>query len=112
MADPYTMELRLCDDAGMVSHRRVEDTIGEPREFTYLDRLNHLRWLTLARLEGEAFKPTTKAIVCTGNAHLAGEHIRCTCAVHFVPPDRDISQPLVLQGEAADRAREILERRS
>lgn len=81
--DSYTMELRLCDDAGLVSDKRVEPgtpgTTFDP-DLTYVKLLNNLR----ARngnpdarhpYDGEPF-------LCTGSGHLAGEHIRCTSPAH------------------------------
>lgn len=68
----FTSEHRLCDDEGMVS---AEPHAG-PFEGTYLDFLNHLRGMSgHALYEGEAF-------ACTGSAHLAWEHIRCTGPAH------------------------------
>lgn len=61
--DSFTMELRLCDDEGMVS--------GE-----YLAKLNHLRNLS-------GHQPYVgKPFPCTGSAHLAGEHIKCINEYH------------------------------
>lgn len=84
--DPYTMEVRLCDDRGLVSDERVE--AGSPGtrlapDLTYRKMLNNLRALNGnpdARVpyEGEPF-------VCTGSAHAAGEHIRCTSPAHQMP---------------------------
>lgn len=80
--DDYTMGLRLCDDAGMVSHERVEP--GSPgtvdQELTYIKLLNNLKSHnanpdTRKPYEGEPF-------ACTGSAHLAGQHIRCTSPAH------------------------------
>lgn len=73
----YTMDMRLCDDEGMISTRPIAD--GLPAEQTsYLDRLNHLRSLGGdSRYEGGP-------VPCTGNAHLAYEHIRCTNPRHRV----------------------------
>jgi hypothetical protein len=61
--DPYTMDLELCDAAGV----------------THLERLNHLRALGgHDRYDGAPFP-------CTGHAHLAGQHIRCTSPAHVAP---------------------------
>jgi hypothetical protein len=63
-----TMDLRLCDDAGMVAGK-------------YLDVLNRLRGLSGKQpYEGKPFP-------CTGSAHLAGEHIRCVSTAHLRPLD-------------------------
>jgi hypothetical protein len=70
--DPYTSEQRLCDDGGMVSAEPTD------RVLTYLDRLNDLRALT-------GLPRVTEGFACTGSAHLAGEHIRCTSPAHIVP---------------------------
>lgn len=84
----YTMEVRLCDDNGMVSDERVEPgapgTVFDP-ELTYLKLLNNLRAQT-ARLRGDGrFDPTTEPFPCTGSAHQAGEHIKCTSPAHDRP---------------------------
>jgi hypothetical protein len=75
----YTSEALLCDDAGLVSTERVAPgapgTTFDP-ELTYLKLLNNLRAHTgLPPYEGEPFR-------CTGSAHLAGEHMRCTNPIH------------------------------
>lgn len=84
MIDDYTMEMRLCDDAGMVSDTPVEPgspgTVINP-DLTYLKLLNNLRARTGPLGE---HKPVTEPFTCTGSAHLAGEHIRCTNRVHRV----------------------------
>jgi hypothetical protein len=79
MTDPYTTEARLCDDNGMVSDEHVAagapGTILDP-ELTYRRLLNNLRGHTgLPAWTGEPF-------ACTGSAHLAREHIRCTNPIH------------------------------
>ncbi len=79
MNDPYTLENRLCDEAGLVSDERVEPgapgTLFDPN-LTYRQQLNNLRAHTgLAAYTGEPF-------ACTGSAHLAREHIRCTNPIH------------------------------
>lgn len=78
--DPYTTEARLCDDAGMVSDERVAmgapGTLLDP-DLTYRRQLNNLRAHTdLPPYTGLAFH-------CTGSAHLAREHIRCTNPGHL-----------------------------
>lgn len=70
MTDPFTLEVQLCDDAGMVSNERV----------AYLKLLNNLR---ARNGNPDARKPYTgEPFVCTGSAHLAGQHIRCTSPAH------------------------------
>lgn len=77
-SDSYTMDMRLCDNDGVVSHNFVED--GKDNE-TYLDRLNRLRNMTL-RSQGNKEEWIGDPFNCTGHAHLAGEHIRCTSSAH------------------------------
>lgn len=107
-ADRYTMDARLCDDAGMISDEHV--TLGAPGatfdpELTYRRLLNNLRAHTgLAPYTGPP-------IGCTGSAHLAGEHIRCTNPRHTTMFDGERHNIIVLDGEGAERAAEILIRR-
>jgi hypothetical protein len=84
MTDPYTIHMRLCDDEGMVSHEPIEEEMSSADK-TYLDRLNRLRNMTLI---GRGDKPETleEPFSCTGNAHLAGEHFRCTSPAHGPKP--------------------------
>lgn len=63
--NPYTLELRLCDNEGMV-------------EGLYIDVLNGLRVL------GDHDRYTGPPFPCTGSAHLAGHHIRCTSPAHYI----------------------------
>lgn len=77
---PYTAEVRLCDDNGMVSDERVRGgspgTTLDPK-LTYRQLLNNLRGHTgLAPYTGDPF-------TCTGSAHLAREHFRCTNPRHM-----------------------------
>jgi hypothetical protein len=58
--DAFTMEMRLCDDYGQ----------------TDLEKLNRLRYLS----KYPAY--TGLPFACTGSAHLAGEHVRCTSPAH------------------------------
>lgn len=84
MSDEYTMEMRMCDDDGMVSHNPIEEKRDIPLldpNLTYLDRLNWLRNLTL-RSQGEKNDTIEEPFVCTGHAHLVGEHICCTSKAH------------------------------
>lgn len=65
------MDAVLCDSDGMVSTRRHPKFDG-----SFLHFLNHLRRLSgHAPYEGAPFP-------CTGSAHLAHEHIRCTSSAH------------------------------
>lgn len=75
--DPFTMELRLCDDDGMVSHNRHHGPGGPGTGATYLEALNFLKPVD-RQYDGEPF-------ACTGHAHLSGEHIRCTSPAHQRP---------------------------
>jgi len=106
--DPYTAEARLCDDAGMVSDERVPPgqpgTATDP-DLTYRRLLNNLRAHTgLPPYDGPDFQ-------CTGNAHLAREHFRCTNPRHTAQPAPSDRADIMLEGEAAARAAEILVRR-
>lgn len=84
-SDEYTIEMRMCDDEGMVSYESVDEdrdiTLANPG-LTYLDRLNYLRNLTL-EARGDKPKTIEEPYMCTGHAHLAGEHIRCTSFHHY-----------------------------
>jgi hypothetical protein len=76
--DPYTMEMRLCDDEGMVSEATLVDPPGSPVtvDLTYMGRFKRLRALGGKPWDGEPFH-------CTGSAHIIpGEHIRCTSLAH------------------------------
>lgn len=72
--DPYTMELRLCDDEGMVSHERQDGHDGPGTGATYIETLNFLKPVD-GQYTGEPFQ-------CTGSAHLGGKHVRCTSPAH------------------------------
>lgn len=69
--DPYTMDLRLCDDNGLVSDEPVD---GKDGNRSYLYQLNVMKPADRQWTGG--------AFACTGHAHLAGEHIRCTSPAH------------------------------
>lgn len=87
MNDDYTMDMRLCDDDGMVSGKEVKDDLGQMKPgASYLDRLNHLRSLSAFARGEEHFERVTESFTCTGHAHLAGEHIRCTSPAHDPQP--------------------------
>lgn len=63
MDDPFTTEIELCGADGLVD----------------LETLNRLRGLS-------GFEPYRGApFACTGDAHLAGEHVRCTSPFHELP---------------------------
>jgi hypothetical protein len=81
MGDEYTMEQRLCDDTGMVSHAQLVPPKAANPTLSYLGLLNH--WLAMTRrMRGDKHEPVTEPFVCTGSAHLIGEHIRCTSPAH------------------------------
>jgi hypothetical protein len=63
--DAYTMELELCGADGLV------------------DLAVHNR---LCRLGGHPEWKHEQPFLCTGSAHLAGEHVRCTSRYHVMPP--------------------------
>lgn len=71
----FTMSLRLCDDHGMVNEQPIPDG---PAGYTYRGRHNHLAGMAGLPLVTEDF-------ACTGSAHLAHEHIRCTSPAHGLP---------------------------
>jgi hypothetical protein len=74
------MDMRLCDDAGMTSNEPIDD--DKPTcDKTYLDRLNRLRNISLT-YRGDKPEFLTEPFTCTGHAHLAYEHIRCTSKAH------------------------------
>ncbi|MDQ3933409.1 MAG: hypothetical protein M3340_02120 [Actinomycetota bacterium] len=94
MSDPYTMEVRLCDDAGMVSNERVKPgspgTAFDP-DLTYLRLHNNL---AARNTNPDTRKPVTEPYACTGHAHLAGEHIRCTSPAHAPGLPDDLNRVL------------------
>lgn len=75
------MDARLCDDDGVVSDEHVTPSNALNPTLTYRGLLNNLR-----RVSGhEPYQG--KPFTCTGSAHLAGEHIRCTSPAHARPAD-------------------------
>ncbi len=103
--DPYTMERRLCDDEGLVSHAPVaEPNLFDPA-LTYLRQINNLRAHT-------GHPPVAEPFYCTGHAHLAAEHIRCTSPAHSRPfcntwpfPNSDLDLVLPEQNDLVHKAR-------
>lgn len=95
--DPYTMEVRLCDDDGIVSHERVEP--GSPgtifdSDLTYYKLHNNLR---AHNMNPDTRKPYDgEPFACTGHAHLAGQHIRCTSPAHRVRERSSVSGVFVV----------------
>jgi hypothetical protein len=89
MNDKYTLEMRMCDDEGFVSHKRIEEERSVPLhlDLTYLDRLNFLRNLTRTA-RGDKPETVETSFMCTGHAHLAGEHILCISSHHGRSNDR------------------------
>lgn len=73
--DPYTWQTRLCDDDGLVSDEIAHS--GPGLTLTYLDVHHNLRVQTRPGCDR-----ITKPFHCTGSAHLAGMHIRCTSPAH------------------------------
>lgn len=90
--DPFTIERQLCNDDGLVDDE-------------YLESFNLLRLATWPRACG----PVTDAFACTGHAHLAGEHIRCTSPAHQPKREPGVGDVLVYRLSGNDIAR--LERR-
>jgi hypothetical protein len=91
--DPFTMELRLCDDEGIVGSTRIADG-SSPSGWTYLDRHNHL--VTRGILGAEA--PVKEPFYCTGSAHFACGHVRCTSPAHAAARQRLAAQRIVATG--------------
>lgn len=65
--DAYTIDDRLCDDAGMV-------------DGPYLEKLNRYRTLNA---NPDLREPIDMPFACTGHAHHGGEHVRCTSPYHL-----------------------------
>lgn len=98
MPDSYTMEARLCDDDGMVSDERVAPgspgTAFDP-DLTYRKLLNNLR---ARNGNPDARKPYEgEPFPCTGSAHVAGEHVRCTSSAHTRRDPDPVGQLLIDQ---------------
>jgi hypothetical protein len=109
MTEP--IEIRLCDDNGLVSDEKVEPgspgTIFDP-ELTYRKLLNNLR---ARNSDPDARAPyTDEPFVCTGSAHLAGQVFRCTNPAHM-PDAYKFDDPLILTEAESERVAEILVRR-
>lgn len=73
--DDFTTAKRLCDDDSYVSQEPVDPQPVDGLTLTYLDQHNRF-----AAWTGHA--PVEEPFSCTGSAHLAGEHIRCTSPAH------------------------------
>lgn len=71
---PYTMQIRMCDDDGMVSD---EPAPPYPLNLTWLQMFNNMRRYLDLRSE-----EVTEPFHCTGSAHLGGQHILCTSPAH------------------------------
>lgn len=88
--DPYDFDRRLCDDYGMVSEELYDDGgLGLYPGMTYLGQLNNLR-------SHSGFPQVDRPFNCTGSAHLAGAHIRCTSPAHHHPVTFPHCDPQVL----------------
>jgi hypothetical protein len=81
----------------MVSGSRIVESGVKSLDRTYLERLNRLRNTTLGR-RGDMSETIEEPFVCTGHAHLAGEHIRCTSPAHKHPIDTRHRIDLSLSG--------------
>lgn len=87
MDDPYTMDARLCDADGMVSHETVADPqLLEAPGTTYLDRVHNFRARTYLAHGDRVPDRIDIPYGCTGHAHLMGEHMRCTSPAHRPVP--------------------------
>lgn len=93
MDDPFTLETRLCDDAGMVSDTPVDPPRPINPGLTYLGLMNS--WVERTRaLRGDKHEPIAEPFACTGHAHLIGEHIRCTSPAHTKVVGEVVGKPL------------------
>lgn len=80
---------RLCDGDGIVSQELADPQPLGDETLTYLGLHNRL-----AALSGHG--PQTDPFTCSGSAHYAGEHIRCTSPAHDECPGcKDVGQPLL-----------------
>jgi hypothetical protein len=75
--DSFTAEVRLCDDEGIVSHKPVDPPNPLQPDLTYLQQHDRLVKQT-PNVQARPIGP----FGCTGHAHLAGHHIRCTSRAH------------------------------
>lgn len=92
MSEP--IEIRLCDNAGMVSDERVEP--GSPG-LAFDPDLTYRKLLTNLRAASGLPASDWPEIHCTGSAHLAGEVFRCTSPAHAPitsPPSAAVSPGL------------------
>lgn len=85
--DPFDIDLRLCDDDGMVSHKPIETRDGE---LPTLDESYMARHLRLQRMSSRGLEYLKQypgfgddPWPCTGHAHMAGLHIRCSSPAHL-----------------------------
>lgn len=100
MTETFTMYGQLCDENGLISDEYAPaSTMALGQHVTYRQVLNNLRAAT-------SLPPYTgPALTCTGSAHLAGQHIKCTNPLHH-------TEFIILSGKPAPRrAVEILIRR-
>lgn len=94
MTDPYDMDLRLCDDEGVVSHEAISEE-RDTLDPSYIER--HLRLQRMTDRGREYLKSHPDSVkggwCCTGHAHYAGLHIRCSSPFHLRasgPPFRTV----------------------
>jgi hypothetical protein len=70
------LDVRLCDDAGLISHERTATPNGFDPDLTYYKQFNNLR-------RNGGHEPFTgEPFACTGAAHLGPYVIRCTNPLH------------------------------
>lgn len=79
------VEIRMCDDNGWVSHKPVNEQV-DTLDKSYLERHSRLAGPTLPSGDKRRGWPFTdgEGWQCTGHAHYAGLHIRCTSPAHNV----------------------------
>lgn len=80
--DPYTLELRLCDNNGIVSNKLHDPPSLFNPGLTYLGMMNNLVKYTCA-IQDNKYETITEPFTCTGYAHLIGHHIRCISLAHL-----------------------------